>query len=361
MPHPSHGPHLLGHAGTGRVTADEQKTRDARHDAAVTAPAGAPGGVTDPLETRWVEQARAGSEQAFAALVRRHQDRLYAVALRMTADPDDARDVVQETLVQAWQHLPAFRGEAAFSTWATRILINRCHNAARARRPTGPLPDDDTHAAMPRTPAAETLALVAHRREAVRRAVRALPPRPAGTARPHHVRRVHTRRDRAHPGHQRERREGAGPPCPARAGRRTAGVEVTTVPADHLPCGVPAADLLAQVTDGTPPRDPAHQRTCPHCRAALAEFTELWAPVHDLAAEEVRAPADLLQSVMAQIRDLARADWSAVLHDPTGRTRIAARVIGAVARLAAESVPHVTLALGDGRDASDVGDRKSVV
>ncbi len=121
---------------------------------------------------------------------------------------------------------------------------------------------------------------------------------------------------------------------------------------DRLPCGATVDDLLEQVTEGTPPRDAAHQRACPHCRAALAEFEDLWAPVGELAAEEVRAPAGLLQAVMAQIRDLSRNNWSAVLSDPAGQTRIAARVVGAVARLAAESVPHVTLALGGGRVAT---------
>jgi uncharacterized alkaline shock family protein YloU len=133
---------------------------------------------------------------------------------------------------------------------------------------------------------------------------------------------------------------------------------------DRLPCGKPVGDLLAQVADRTPPPDPAHQRACPHCRAALAELEDLWSPVHDLAAEDVRAPAGLLQAVMAQIRELSRNDWSAVLHGPGGRTRIAARVVGAVARLAAESVPHVSLALGGGKVATPSGataDRASIV
>lgn len=130
---------------------------------------------------------------------------------------------------------------------------------------------------------------------------------------------------------------------------------MTPVTGDRLPCGKPADDLLAQVTDRTPPPDPEHQRTCPHCRAALAEFADLWAPVHDLAAEDVRAPSGLLQAVMAQIRELSRNDWSAVLQGSRGHTRIAARVVGAVARLAAESVPHVTLALGGGRVATPDG------
>jgi uncharacterized alkaline shock family protein YloU len=127
---------------------------------------------------------------------------------------------------------------------------------------------------------------------------------------------------------------------------------VSTMPGDRLPCGKGIDDLLTQVADRTAPSDPAHQRTCPHCRAALAELEDLWAPVRDVAAEDVRAPAGLLQAVMAQIRELARNDWSAVLTGPRGRTRIAARVVGAVARLAAESVPHVTLALGSGRVAT---------
>jgi RNA polymerase sigma-70 factor, ECF subfamily len=133
-------------------------------------------GWGDPQEARWIDLARTGDEQAFATLVRRHQDRLFAIALRMTGNPDDARDVLQETLIQAWQHLPGFRGEAQFGTWVTRILINRCHNLHRARRPVSPLPEDDTAAEMPRTPAAETLAVAGQRREAVRRALLALPP-----------------------------------------------------------------------------------------------------------------------------------------------------------------------------------------
>ncbi len=94
----------------------------------------------DPWEQTWLELARQGDEAAFAALVRAHQDRLYRVALRMTGDADAAQDVVQDALVQAWQHLPDFRGEAGFATWVTRIVINRCHNVRRAARPTVPCP-----------------------------------------------------------------------------------------------------------------------------------------------------------------------------------------------------------------------------
>jgi RNA polymerase sigma-70 factor, ECF subfamily len=129
----------------------------------------------DPLEARWIELAGGGDENAFAALVRQCQDQLYRVALRMLGNPHDAQDAVQDAFLQAWQHLPGFRGEAQFSTWITRILLNRCHNVNRSHRPTGTLPESDAAPETPRTPAAETLAVDAQRRDAVRRAVLALP------------------------------------------------------------------------------------------------------------------------------------------------------------------------------------------
>ena len=130
----------------------------------------------DARERRWVELAAQGDEAAFASLVRAHQDALFRIALRMTGDGGTAQDVVQEALLQAWQHLPSFRGESRFSTWVTRIVINRCHNVQRSARPTTPLPDGPgADSALPASPAAETVAVAADRREAVRQAVLSLP------------------------------------------------------------------------------------------------------------------------------------------------------------------------------------------
>lgn len=122
-------------------------------------------------------------------------------------------------------------------------------------------------------------------------------------------------------------------------------------PEDRLPCGVHVDDLLTQVAERTAPRDPEHQRTCRHCRAAVAELRVLWQPVDALAAEHVRAPADLLSAVMARVRELPRTVWHAEVPGDRllGRTQVAARVVAAVARLAAESVPHVDSVIGGGR------------
>lgn len=103
----------------------------------------------DPWESELVARAREGDQLAFGDLVAAHADRAYAVALRMTGSPADAQDVVQESMVAAWLHLEGFAGGSSFSTWLTRIVINRCHNHRRASRPQTPLDDvDEGHRAV---------------------------------------------------------------------------------------------------------------------------------------------------------------------------------------------------------------------
>ena len=86
----------------------------------------------------------AGDPDAFAELVARHRDRLWAVALRTTGHPEDAADGLQDGLVAAYRRAGSFRGEAAVTTWLHRVVVNACLDrlrAARSRR-TEPLPDD---------------------------------------------------------------------------------------------------------------------------------------------------------------------------------------------------------------------------
>ena len=127
---------------------------------------------------------------------------------------------------------------------------------------------------------------------------------------------------------------------------------------DRIACGTPIDVLLEQVADHRRPQDPDHQARCPHCRAALAEITELWRPMDQLARVKVPAPPDLLAAVREQVRRLPRHTWHAVLPTDRGETRIAARVIAAVVRRAAAQTDHVTLAVGRaraGREAAQVG------
>ncbi|MFJ6797514.1 RNA polymerase sigma factor SigM [Streptomyces sp. NPDC091268] len=86
-----------------------------------------------------------GDPDAFGELVRRHRDRLWAVALRTLGDREEAADAVQDALVSAYRAAHTFRGESAVTTWLHRITVNACLDRARkaASRKTAPLDDTD--------------------------------------------------------------------------------------------------------------------------------------------------------------------------------------------------------------------------
>lgn len=94
------------------------------------------------LAGRLLESARAGDHQAFARLVRIHEQQLSARLYRLLDDPRDVEEALQDTFVAAWQHLDGHRGDAALSTWLYRIATNVALMSARRRRPlTVPLAD----------------------------------------------------------------------------------------------------------------------------------------------------------------------------------------------------------------------------
>lgn len=110
---------------------------------------------------------------------------------------------------------------------------------------------------------------------------------------------------------------------------------------ERLPCGTLFDTLLDQVADETPPQDPEHQANCPHCRAAIAELTEIWMPIRDLAQQPVTPPDTLTASVMERVMAIATHGWYAVLQGNPGVNRIAAWVVAVIARRAAASVAGV--------------------
>jgi RNA polymerase sigma-70 factor (ECF subfamily) len=98
-------------------------------------------GVAEPSETvddrDLVERARARDIAAFEALAARFQSKVYGLALRMTGDPRDAEEILQETFLSAWQNLPGFRGESAFGSWLYRICANFALMRLRRRKLEG--------------------------------------------------------------------------------------------------------------------------------------------------------------------------------------------------------------------------------
>ena len=81
-----------------------------------------------------LERAQSGDMDAFEALVERHKDRLYGLALRMTRSEADAAEVVQDTFLAAYQNLKNFRGESAFGSWVHRIAANHALMRLRHQR-----------------------------------------------------------------------------------------------------------------------------------------------------------------------------------------------------------------------------------
>jgi RNA polymerase sigma-70 factor (ECF subfamily) len=93
-----------------------------------------------------VTAAKRGDTHAFDELLSRHKRRVFAVALRITKNREDAEDVAQESFHKAFLHLGGFQQASQFSTWLTRITINEAYMVLRRRRSVPevlPLTPDD--------------------------------------------------------------------------------------------------------------------------------------------------------------------------------------------------------------------------
>jgi RNA polymerase sigma-70 factor, ECF subfamily len=94
---------------------------------------------TDPSDAELVDRARAGHDEAFGVLMRRHERRVYNLCYRMMGRQEDARDAAQDAFLSAYRRLESFRGDAAFTTWLHRIAVNACYDMLRKRRAELPL------------------------------------------------------------------------------------------------------------------------------------------------------------------------------------------------------------------------------
>jgi len=86
----------------------------------------------------------AGDPNAFAVLVRRHQDRMWAIALRIMRNPEDAADALQDAYIAAFRRAGSYRGDAQVTSWLHRVVVNACLDRLRAMRvrETEPLPEN---------------------------------------------------------------------------------------------------------------------------------------------------------------------------------------------------------------------------
>ena len=137
-------------------------------------------------DTELLAAHRDGDPDAFGVLFTRHRDRLWAVALRTTGNPEDAADALQEAMISAFRRADSFRGDALVTTWLHRVVVNASLDRLRRNkvRSAQPLPDDLEEyagrgavlAGADDTVQPEAHAVLADRRDTVLAALDRLPP-----------------------------------------------------------------------------------------------------------------------------------------------------------------------------------------
>lgn len=85
-------------------------------------------------EAGHLRRAQAGDLEAYDALVRRHQPRVYSAVYHLTSNHEDANDLTQEAFIKAFRVLNTFKGDSSFFTWVYRIAINRTLNFLKSRK-----------------------------------------------------------------------------------------------------------------------------------------------------------------------------------------------------------------------------------
>ncbi len=88
--------------------------------------------VDPPNEAEMVARARTGDDLAWETLVRRHQEPVFRLAYLLLGDPDDARDIAQETFIRTYQHLDRFDETRPLRPWLMRISSNLARNRKRS-------------------------------------------------------------------------------------------------------------------------------------------------------------------------------------------------------------------------------------
>lgn len=85
-------------------------------------------------EQKMIQRASGGDPAAFNRLMEIHEKKMYAVALRMCQNREDAQDCLQEAMLRIYRAIGSFKGESSFSTWAYRITMNTCLDELRKKK-----------------------------------------------------------------------------------------------------------------------------------------------------------------------------------------------------------------------------------
>lgn len=128
-----------------------------------------------------IERAAAGDDRACAALYRRYQPVVAGLVWRVSQDPDEQDDLVQDTFIKAFRGLPGFKHESRFSTWLTKVGLNVCNTHLRVRKRRQALHETLVEhvlreAALSAAPSPDVAVQRDERRRALAQALDTLPP-----------------------------------------------------------------------------------------------------------------------------------------------------------------------------------------
>src|ERR1700716_3467039 len=98
--------------------------------------------VLETSDRELIEACRRGERDAFRALFEAHKDKVYSIALRFSGDESLAMDIAQDTFLKLFSTMADFRGDAAFSTWVYRLVVNACLDHKRRSWRMIPIADE---------------------------------------------------------------------------------------------------------------------------------------------------------------------------------------------------------------------------
>ncbi|MFO1444114.1 RNA polymerase sigma factor [Bacillus sp. Bva_UNVM-123] len=84
-------------------------------------------------EQQWIQEVLAGNKQGYAYIINKYKNQLYATILRMTKNPQDAQDLVQEAFIKIYEQLGKYDGKGSFSSWLYRVAFNHCMDEFRKK------------------------------------------------------------------------------------------------------------------------------------------------------------------------------------------------------------------------------------
>src|SRR6266576_2620674 len=98
--------------------------------------------VAESSDRELIEACRRGERDAFRALFEAYKDKVYSIALRFSGDESLAMDIAQDTFLKLFSTMADFRGDAAFSTWVYRLVVNACLDHKRRAWRMIPIADE---------------------------------------------------------------------------------------------------------------------------------------------------------------------------------------------------------------------------